>query len=74
MLTSMFALLFQTTLLANFFLVLASAAAPSPASRQLPNVVFILVDDLRHDTFGFMGHPFVETPHIDRLAQTGRRL
>ena len=34
-----------------------------------PNIVFILIDDLRYDTFGFMGHPFVETPHIDALAK-----
>jgi len=38
-----------------------------------PNMVFVLVDDLRYDTFGFMGHPFVETPHIDALAKGGMR-
>ncbi len=36
-----------------------------------PNIVFILVDDLRYDTFGYMGHAFVETPHIDALAGGG---
>jgi N-acetylglucosamine-6-sulfatase len=36
-----------------------------------PNVVFILIDDLRYDTFGYMDHPFVETPHIDALAKGG---
>src|SRR5688500_3151675 len=35
------------------------------------NIVFILVDDLRHDVFGFTGHPFTETPHIDSLAKNG---
>jgi N-acetylglucosamine-6-sulfatase len=34
-------------------------------------VVLILVDDLRHDVFGFAGHPFIETPHIDSLAKNG---
>lgn len=29
-------------------------------SKVRPNIVFILIDDLRYDTFGFMGHPFVE--------------
>ncbi len=38
-----------------------------------PNVVFILIDDLRHDTFGFMDHPFIETPHLDALAEGGIR-
>ncbi len=37
------------------------------------NIVFILIDDLRYDTFGFMEHPFVETPHLDALARSGLR-
>jgi N-acetylglucosamine-6-sulfatase len=35
------------------------------------NIVFILVDDLRHDALGCTGHPFTETPHIDSLAKNG---
>lgn len=38
-----------------------------------PNVVVILVDDLRWDDIGVAGHPFVETPAIDRLAREGTR-
>jgi N-acetylglucosamine-6-sulfatase len=38
-----------------------------------PNVVVILVDDLRWDDLGIEGHPFVETPHIDQLARDGVR-
>ena len=38
-----------------------------------PNIVMILVDDLRWDDFGAGGHPFVETPSIDRLANEGAR-
>lgn len=44
----------------------------SPSDSQR-NIVFILIDDLRYDTFGFMGHPFIETPHIDSLAERGVR-
>ena len=36
-----------------------------------PNVVVILVDDLRWDDLGCTGHPFVKTPQIDRLAAEG---
>ena len=36
-----------------------------------PNVVLILTDDHRHDAMGFMGHPFLETPNLDRLASEG---
>lgn len=35
------------------------------------SVIFILVDDLRYDAMGFMGHPFLKTPHIDNMASCG---
>src|SRR5262245_38589932 len=38
---------------------------------QRPNIVFILMDDLRWDDLGCAGHPFVRTPHIDRIARQG---
>src|SRR5262245_32796486 len=41
-----------------------------PGMRR-PNFLVILVDDLRHDEFGAGGHPYMETPHIDRLADEG---
>ncbi len=46
--------------------------AASDASRR-PNIVTIVVDDLRWDDIGAAGHPFVQTPHIDRLAREGAR-
>src|SRR5712692_7644988 len=49
------------------FLTLPLAAA---APRR-PNVVFILLDDLRWDELGSTGHPFASTPHSDRLAREG---
>src|SRR5690606_10600293 len=33
-----------------------------------PNVVLIIADDLAWTDYGFMGHPVVKTPHLDRLA------
>ena len=36
-----------------------------------PNFVVVLIDDLRFDEFGAGGHPYMETPHIDRLAREG---
>lgn len=38
-----------------------------------PNVVVVLVDDLRWDDIAVAGHPFVETPSIDQLANEGAR-
>lgn len=42
-------------------------------SERPPNIVVIVVDDLRWDDIGVAGHPFVETPAIDRLAREGAR-
>ncbi len=54
---------------------LAAAETPAPLARQAGaeplNVVFILTDDHRYDAMGFMGHPFLETPHMDALAEEG---
>jgi len=42
-----------------------------PTASRPPNIIVILVDDLRWDELGVTGHPFVETPNIDRLAGEG---
>lgn len=39
------------------------------AHAAQPNVVFIISDDQAWTDYGFMGHPDVETPHLDRLAR-----
>lgn len=40
---------------------------------ERPNIVVVLVDDLRWDELGCSGHPFVRTPNIDRIASQGAR-
>jgi N-acetylglucosamine-6-sulfatase len=47
-----------------------SLAQPNQQQRP-PNIVFILVDDLRWDELGIAGHPFLKTPHIDRIGREG---
>jgi N-acetylglucosamine-6-sulfatase len=53
---------------------LASAAAPlaARAAQTRPNIVFVLIDDLRWDAMGITGAlPFLKTPHIDRVGREG---
>jgi arylsulfatase A-like enzyme len=38
-----------------------------------PNLLVVLIDDLRFDEFGAGGHPYMLTPHVDRLAREGAR-
>jgi len=44
------------------------ARAEPPPAR--PNIVFVLVDDLRYDAMGFLT-PGLRTPNIDFLARNG---
>jgi arylsulfatase A-like enzyme len=55
-------------------ILLALSALVSGQSKSTapgPNIVFILIDDLRWDALGVTGHPFVKTPNIDRIAKEG---
>ena len=49
----------------------AGGGAETSVSPERPNIVIILSDDHRYDAAGFMGHPYLETPEIDRLAAEG---
>ncbi len=40
---------------------------------QVRNILFIMCDQLRADYLGCEGHPHLETPHIDALAERGVR-
>lgn len=50
------------------------AATPINGSNDRPNLLFILVDQLRYDTLSCAGHPMIKTPNIDRLASQGTRM
>jgi len=40
-------------------------------AEEKPNLLIILTDDQRYDAMGFLGHPFLETPTLDRIAREG---
>ena len=53
-------------------LILSIIAAGTLAQAgDKPNVVFILSDDQGWGDYGFMGHPHIKTPNLDRLAGEG---
>ena len=53
-----------------FALLLAPVVAlhAADAPQKKPNVVFIISDDQGAGDYGFMRHPHLQTPHIDKLA------
>ncbi|MEX0324263.1 MAG: sulfatase-like hydrolase/transferase [Puniceicoccaceae bacterium] len=51
----------------------ALSGIASAATLNKPNLLFILTDDQRDNSFSGMGHPWVETPNIDSLLEQGVR-
>jgi uncharacterized sulfatase len=51
---------------ALLFILLSLRASAAP-----PNVVLILGDDQAYTDYGFMGHPLIKTPNLDKLAASG---
>jgi len=49
-----------------FVLALTVCAMAAP-----PNVLLIISDDQHWGDYGFMGHPTIQTPHLDRLSKEG---
>jgi len=69
-----------TTLLLIIFVAVLSIAlgkngvcSENGEKRSVPNVVFILTDDQRWDCLSCVGHPLLQTPHMDRIAREGTR-
>ena len=56
--------------LANFAILLMSVCAIQRVSATdgPPNIVMIISDDQTWTDYGFMGHPDIQTPNLDKLA------
>ena len=39
--------------------------------HQKPNIVLIMTDQQRADTIAELGHPWMQTPNLDRLVKQG---
>ncbi len=53
--------------------LLALVLTGCAATRERPNVIFILADDLGYGDLGCYGQKVIRTPHLDRLAAEGTR-
>lgn len=55
-------------LLALVAVTALAACQTAPTPTRAPNIVMIIADDQAWGDFGFMGHPDIQTPHLDQLA------
>jgi N-acetylglucosamine-6-sulfatase len=60
-----------TAWLVLLVLTLAGCRRPAVLAPTRPNILIVLLDDLRWDAPGYAGHPHVKTPQIDRIAREG---
>ena len=54
-------------------LLLGSAGSSMAAATNPPNIVFIFADDLGYADLACYGHPYAQTPALDKLATEGAR-
>ena len=61
------------SLVGRGFALFLAGLLPSLAggSAALPNILFILADDLGFNQVGAYGRTPIQTPHLDRLARNG---
>lgn len=55
------------------FVAGAAAAQLAQAQPKRPNILFLMVDEMRWDAMRCAGHGIVETPNLDKLARQATR-
>ncbi len=48
-------------------------SARSPGRAKRPNIIYLMLDEWGYYEWSGMGHPILQTPHIDRVAREGIR-
>ena len=64
-------MLSQSSAIAIAMGVSVTACAQLKSEIFRPNIIMIVVDDMRFDEWGMGGHPFLETPVLDAMAARG---
>ncbi len=51
----------------------ANSSLGNASNENPPNVIIIFMDDMGYGDLSSFGHPTIQTPHIDRLANEGQK-
>lgn len=57
----------------SILLFVISCSKSKDVNKNLPNIIYILADDLGYGELGVYGQEKIETPHIDALATSGMK-
>ena len=57
----------------RIFYLITTLLSFSLAAEKQPNIIFMFADDLGYGDLACYGHPYAETPHLDRLAKEGTK-
>ncbi|MFT7618326.1 MAG: arylsulfatase A [Planctomycetota bacterium] len=71
--TSLFTFIYLACAITSCCSFAQSSPPEKAAQTSLPNIVFILADDLGYGELGSYGQEKIKTPHLDQLAKQGLR-
>ena len=63
--------MFKNSFLFLLLCAYCSTYAQNKSISNKPNIIFILTDDQRFDAIGYAGNEYVQTPEMDKLAESG---
>ena len=60
-------------MLFRLLLLLTICCSQIPAADRLPNIIYIMSDELSYFELGHTGNSYIKTPNIDKMAGNGLR-
>ncbi|MEQ9286148.1 MAG: sulfatase-like hydrolase/transferase [Cyclobacteriaceae bacterium] len=66
-------IIFTYLLITTYTATIAQNNSHIDGKQRKPNILFIFADDLGYGDLGCYGHPYMETPNIDKLAREGTK-
>ena len=64
---------FKFSLFLSSLIFFTACSSLKKEAQQKPNILLIFADDQRADALSIAANPYIKTPHIDELANSGTR-